>query len=83
LSPRGTGCLSDIEEELTAVLKSQGSPASKRIELILTSTYPIPYFTHKTILAIPPITTIRMKDADIRNAITATLHLPTSFSSLT
>jgi hypothetical protein len=47
-------------------------------KLLLTTSHLIPHFLHKTVLATPPISTIRAMDQTIRNHVKVVLHLPMS-----
>jgi hypothetical protein len=69
----------DIVGELTTTLERCRSAQLKpHQKLSLTSTHLIPHFLHKTVMATPPISTIRAMDQIIRNHIKVVLHLPMS-----
>ena len=61
---RYNGLVAHLETTLERCWSTQLKPHQK---LSLTTTHLIPHFLHKTVLAIPPITTIRAMDQTIRN----------------
>jgi predicted transcriptional regulator len=67
----------ELVDQLLATLdgcrKAQLKPHQK---LLLTCTHILPHFLHKSVLATPPMTTIRAMDQAIRNHIKSILHLP-------
>ena len=69
----------DLVDQLTATLERCRSAQLKpHQKLSLTTTNLIPHFLHKTVLATPPISTIRAMDQIIRNHVKVVLHLPMS-----
>jgi hypothetical protein len=56
----------------------RGASLKPHQKLNLLTTYLIPHFLHATVLAIPPITTIRDMDSLIRVHVKDVLHLPAS-----
>ena len=67
--------VAQLETTLERCRSAQLKPHQK---LSLTTTHLIPHFLHKTVLATPPITTIRAMDQTIRNHVKVVLHLPMS-----
>jgi hypothetical protein len=69
----------DLVDQLTATLERCRSALLKpHQKLSLTTSHLIPHFLHKTVLATPPIYTIRAMDQTVRNHVKVTLHLPLS-----
>jgi hypothetical protein len=69
----------DLVDELSSTLERCRSALLKpHQKLSLTTSNLIPHFLHKTVMATPPISTIRAMDQVIRNHVKVVLHLPMS-----
>jgi hypothetical protein len=69
----------DLVDQLDSTLERCRSALLKpHQKLSLTTSHLIPHFLHKTVLATPPISTIRAIDQTIRNHVKMILHLPMS-----
>jgi hypothetical protein len=69
----------DLVAELATTLERCRSAHLKpHQKLALTTSHFLPHFLHKTVMATPPISTIRAMDQTIRNHTKVILHLPQS-----
>ena len=69
----------DLVDQLASTLERCRSAQLKpHQKLSLTNSHLIPHFLHKTVMATPPISTIRAMDQIIRNHVKVVLHLPVS-----
>jgi len=67
----------DLVDQLATTLERCRSARLKpHQKLSLTTSHLIPHFLHKTVMATPPISTIRAMDQTIRNHVKVVLHLP-------
>jgi hypothetical protein len=67
--------VAQLETTLERCRSAQLKPHQK---LSLTTTHLIPHFLHQTVLATPPVNTLRAMDQTIRSHVKVVLHLPMS-----
>ena len=67
-----------VAQQETTLERCRSAQLKPHQKLSLTTTHLIPHFLHRTVLATPPISTIRAMDQTIRNHVKMILHLPMS-----
>jgi hypothetical protein len=67
-----------VDQLASTLERCRGAHLKPHQKLSITTSHIIPHFLHKTVLATPPISTIRAMDQTVRTHVKTILHLPMS-----